>query len=657
MPKLVRGSKWTKKKHVSSAVAANPIGRPRVRTITVKATPIRDLLPLLWHDDYWLLIDQLLEQHPALVELLQGYLNITASRYKDRLDDQPLVRYLQAQKFKIATIVQTLVTTGHQLRGTHILKMAKSIVSLRQRLERKRWDEDVKAGLLLSKKSTKKYVEALTDIMPEVKVGQTTPYVVEACADQYHMWRGCKKGRFHRAVERTDAEGKKVKVEQMTVMNLHEYPVDNSLLGMTPEEVEAIRENGPYTEPASNVYDELDFDKAKHALYDMWEEDCELFAASGEALGVHPDSLDDQSAQMLIDIAVKLAARPQYPSQKTPMKIHVPRLDSDTNNYNDMQDFWTWILSKWPDAVAIILHLDGQGVGMLGNSKSIRPERYIACVPKAADLHGEAHFDYAGHEVYFESLHSPMASAFGFKKIEKRPMNLDQDRFDNHKYWNIEAAVACHVVLVRKFGIEMVSQPRRLEALVQNFAGYKVLFYFKLQAGGPAMMWQRAQRSNRASRLNELWAWGFHLWRCAHRTNYQGYVVQRAYAIKCTHPRLQLLLHQSPSMGISEKYGIMQGKDRRMEYFHAECTDYNQDTQHSVEDQLFFTRHFHTLDHVNKVYQNTLGLDDETPMEAKAAFCTTVAQMVKWMESRIDMFDHKPSINLPSTPSQALTLK
>ena len=159
------------------------------------------------------------------------------------------------------------------------------------------------------------------------------------------------------------------------------------------------------------------------------------------------------------------------------------------------------------------------------------------------------------------------------------------------------------------------------------------------------MMWQRAQRSNRASRLNELWAWGFHLWRCAHRTNYQGYVVQRAYAIKCTHPRLQLLLHQSPSMGISEKYGIMQGKDRRMEYFHAECTDYNQDTQHSVEDQLFFTRHFHTLDHVNKVYQNTLGLDDETPMEAKAAFCTTVAQMVKWMESRIDMFDHKPSIN------------
>ena len=126
-------------KHVSSAVAANPIGRPRVRTITVKATPIRDLLPLLWHDDYWLLIDQLLEQHPALVELLQGYLNITASRYKDRLDDQPLVRYLQAQKFKIATIVQTLVTTGHQLRGTHILKMAKSIVSLRQRLERKRF--------------------------------------------------------------------------------------------------------------------------------------------------------------------------------------------------------------------------------------------------------------------------------------------------------------------------------------------------------------------------------------------------------------------------------------------------------------------------------------------------------------------------------------
>ena len=337
-------------------------------------------------------------------------------------------------------------------------------------------------------------------------------------------------------------------------MNLHEYPVDNSLLGMTPEEAEDIRENGPYTEPASNVYEELDYDKAKDALFDMWEEDCEILVATGEGMGFSIADLDGADKQRVIAVAVKLAARPQHQSTKTPMKIHIPRLDSDTNNYDDMQDFWTWILTKWPDVVACILHLDGQGVGMLGNSKSIRPERYIVCVPKAADCHGEAHFDYAGHELFYEALHKPMSTAFEFKKIEKRPMNLEQDRFDNHKYWNIEAAVASHVVLVRKFGIEMVSQPRRLELLVQNFAGYKVLFYFKLLAGGPAMMWQRAQRSNRAQRLNELWAWGFHLWRAAHRTNYQGYCVQRAYAIKCTHPRLQLLLHLSPSMGISNKF-------------------------------------------------------------------------------------------------------
>ena len=619
MPKKSNNHGWTRKKEWRP-VSDNPIGRPATK-IVVKCTPATDLLPLLWGDDYWQLTEQLLQEHPELVGIVEGYLGSSQGRYAKRLGEQQLARYLQGQKYKLATIVQNILSNGHHIKGTHILKIAKSIVSLRQRRERKEWDADVKAGLLLNQKTTKAYVKMLTESMPEVPIGESTPYIVEVCADQYHLWRGCTKGRYHRAVERVDEHGKKVKVEQCTVMNLHEYPVDNSILGMTHEEVEQIKEHGPYTEPASNVYDELDFNTAKECLYDFWQEDCEIFVESAiNDLGVDPLLMDACDVPTLIQMALKLAARPKYPCTKTPMKIHVPRCDSDTNNYDDMQDFWTWILTKWPDAVAIVMHLDGQGVGMLGNSKSIRPERYSTCVPKAADMHGEAHFDFAGHEVYHEALHRPMSTAMGMKKIEKRPMNLDQDRFDNHKYWGIETTVACHVVLVNKFGIEMVSNPRRLQTLVQAFAGYKILFYFKLQAGGPAMMWQRAQRSNRAQRLNELWAWGFHLWRCSHRTNYQGYCVQRAYAVKCTHPRIQLLLHQSPSMSISDKFGVGQGKDRRMEYFHAECTDYNKDTTHSLEDQLFFTQHFHTLDHVNKTFQQALGLDDASPMETKASF-------------------------------------
>ena len=643
MGKRKKCSGWTVHKRWRPR-SEKAIGRPKTRLPTPAASSrtLSDLLPCLWSDDYWPFIQQLIDENPSLVLALQKQMTASSSRYVKRLEGEPLARYLKGQQFKLAGIVQTILTTGHQLKGIHLIKLAKSVVALRTRLKRKGWDADVKAGLLYSKPTTKKYVEQLTEAMPVMPVAEPTVYVVEVCADQYHLWRGCKKGRYHRAVERTGEDGQKVKVESFTVMNLHEYPVDNAKLGMTPEEVEQIREHGPYTEPASLVYEELDYNKALGTLYNFWIEDCELIKKCGEEMGVHPDTCD---LDTLLQLGLKLAARPNYTEGPTPMKIHTPRCDSDTNNYDDMQDFWNWLLTKYPDAVAIITHLDGQGVGMLGNAKSIRPERYISCVPKAADMHGEAHFDFAGSEVYFEALSNPMSTALGFKKIEKRPMNLEQDKFDNIKYWNIGAGVSSTVVLVRKFGIEAASDPHRLEELVGCNAGYKILFYYKLQVAGPAMMWQRAQRSNRAQRLNECWAWGFHLWRTAHRTNYQGYVVQRAYSVRCAHPRLQLLLHQSPSMNISGRAGTCQGKDRRMEYFHAECTDWNKDSTHSLEDQLFFTQHFHTLDHVNTIWKETLGLDESSPMETKAGFKTTVGSMVEWMEMRLSLFADKPTYN------------
>ena len=89
----------------------------------------------------------------------------------------------------------------------------------------------------------------------------------------------------------------------------------------------------------------------------------------------------------------------------------------------------------------------------------------------------------------------------------------------------------------------------------------------------------------------------------------------------------------------------MQGKDRRIEYFHAECTSYNVNSTNSVEDQLFFTEHFEGLDHVKTSWLEALGLDDSTPMEVKQGFHNTVWSMVNWMESRIQLFEHKPSFN------------
>ena len=354
--------------------------------------------------------------------------------------------------------------------------------------------------------------------------GDYTPYIVEVCIDQLHLRQGCRKGGYHRAVERVDESGKKVTVKQMTVMNLHEYPIDNAKLGMTMEEVAFMRDNGPYTEPKSMVYDELNYDAAVSSLYDFWEEDCEILRLV--------TNTEDMAGATDLDILLSLAARPKYSSPATHMNIHKPKLDADTNNYDDTQVIWTWILSKFPDAVAIIVDADGQGNGMLCNCKNIRPERYTACIPKAADMHGEGHIGYSQHELYYEALGKPVADALEFKKIEKRPKDLQQDRFDNHKYFNIALGISAKLVLIREYGLEAVSNPRRLQQLLESNAGHKILFHFKLESGGPQMMWQRAQRSNRASRLNQCWAWGWHTCRAMHKTQYIQYCVQRAHSIR-----------------------------------------------------------------------------------------------------------------------------
>ena len=291
------------------------------------------------------------------------------------------------------------------------------------------------------------------------------------------------------------------------------------------------------------IYDELDYDKALESLYEFWEEDCQILELAAAHLGLDVnDNITDVTLYKL------LASRPQHHCPKTPMHIHQPRLDRDTNNYDDTQEIWNWILCKFPKAICIIIDADGQGNAMLHNAARIRSERYTPLVSKAADMHGEGHIGYSQHECYFEGIHKAACEEMEFKKIIKRPPDLDQDRFDNHKGLNLALAISAKVVLIKIYGIDLVKDPRRLQQAVEANAGHKFLFYFKLQAGGPQLMWQRAQRSNRATRLNQCWAWGFHTCRAVHKVNYIQYCVQRARAIRCTHPKIQLYMHNNPSM-------------------------------------------------------------------------------------------------------------
>lgn len=541
-----------------------------------------------------------------------------------------------------------MLSIGHNQRGTQIIKLLKSINALKQRVDHLTWKSDVKAGILLSKEATFKYLKMMTECMPVPNI-DATKWVVQVCIDQLHLYRGCIKGRVHRSSERADKDtGKKVKVQSITVMNLHEYPVDNSELRMTEEEAETIRRDGPYTEPLTEVYDELDWDKSLENLYDFWREDCEILeqAMPSQYGSGTSDTLNADEITTVVDWLLILAARPHHQCSKTPVVIHKPLCARDTNCYDDIQSVWSWILQKFPEAVVIVVHSDGQCNGMFGNAKGIRPERYEACVPMAADMHAEGHVGvYATHELFFECLGKPVSDELGFEKILKKVMDLDKDRFSNHKDFQQALGVACKAVLVMAYGFGAFSDVRRLEQMVATTPGHTVIFYYALMAGGPSLMWQRAQRSDRMMRLNECWSWGFHAARATHKTNYQVYSVMRAHTIRCTHPRIQLLLHQHPSMSQTGRMGSMQAKDARLEHMHAECSAFNLDPKHSFEDALFFSEHFTALDHASSTWHEAQGLDYNTPVEAKAGFKATVSAMVAFIQSRIQLFDGNTEMN------------
>ena len=75
-------------------------------------------------------------------------------------------------------------------------------------------------------------------------------------------------------------------------------------------------------------------------------------------------------------------------------------------------------------------------------AKSMRQERHTTCIPKAADMHGEGHVGYSQHEQHWEVLIKPSAEALQFKKLTKKPADMEQDKMDNHKHYDIALAIA-----------------------------------------------------------------------------------------------------------------------------------------------------------------------------------------------------------------------
>ena len=68
-------------------------------------------------------------------------------------------------------------------------------------------------------------------------------------------------------------------------------------------------------------------------------------------------------------------------------------------------------------------------------------------------------------------------------RIEEHPTDLEDDKFDGHKVFDLIVFLAIMIYFTETFGEDVVKDPIRLLSAVRHNAGLTVLFYYALMHG------------------------------------------------------------------------------------------------------------------------------------------------------------------------------
>ena len=192
------------------------------------------------------------------------------------------------------------------------------------------------------------------------------------------VWQGCKSKQRSRAVERVDVDGNRVSVQQMTVINSLEFPVDASQFSLSEEEVDACKTKGIYCKSFDAIVPEFEWGKCMQFLKGLWMEQVSMVL--GAAMNV-----------------LILVTRPEYdPPSATFVNYQDCIPDCDTKTYRDNMRIMLWVMVATVGYCVRRVIGDGQSVLMWKNLKKKRPERYKSIWIDPADMHAYAHSIYAG---------------------------------------------------------------------------------------------------------------------------------------------------------------------------------------------------------------------------------------------------------------------
>ena len=132
---------------------------------------------------------------------------------------------------------------------------------------------------------------------------------------------GCKHKTKCRATERVDEVGERVSVQQVTVLNMLEFPVNELKFKLSPQERQSIQDNGIYCLEFESVLPHFIYSDAQHWCTEVWEESRTIMQAG-------PSWTDVATVLLLV-------ARPQYETDPTFVNYGDCIPDCDTNSYPD----------------------------------------------------------------------------------------------------------------------------------------------------------------------------------------------------------------------------------------------------------------------------------------------------------------------------------
>lgn len=443
--------------------------------------------------------------------------------------------------------------------------LARSISWMNQRVPKRVWRGETKAGRLAAPDTCKRLLEAAAKLL-------LVPFTLHRSVavfgtDQTYAWQGMSKtAKNHRAVERVDAAGMPIEIKHLVYVNSVQVLLPHNFPALNGVELLQIAQHGPYTEPYYNLLPPLNPARV--------QQDLRSYAA--EVAQHLRDALPAGASVNSITMRAIAQATFGYPDTDprgpTPIRITPPLLDTDTKSYNDLMKIFSWCLrfvAHLITLICLILFGDGQTVLRARDLKRKFPKTYKRLLIGCGFFHHLAHLLFALNEGFWLCFCCACAAKLGKEKVYKQMKNLEHDNWKHVVTFFQVLTVACLSFILQDVSDpppELFLRDHDAYAARVHHAGGKVILAFLKHAGYVLSVWQRAGRSGDGARCRQLLGYSFHVMRSvAHKVGSVHIALIALTGLYCAHPKLQAVLMACSSISLLGRRGRNMFIDRFLE--------------------------------------------------------------------------------------------